>query len=308
MGEKGAGVASVAGVRWCAPLALACALAGCKSDLSQQLLERELRYQEDQIYHLQDELLLAHSRLERTAGENATLRRQLGVDGPAAAPAAPLRAPAPMSAPIAVPPAVRIPDAGPAPPAGGRGPPAVGPPMLEGVPPLPREGARLAPPNEPVLALPPASARAPAAEGIRTLSYQQPVALDPPPSRLAINPQQTLCIDADGDGRSEGLSLVFEPRDDAERLVSASGEVQVVAFDAAAGVDAASGEGRAIATWRIAAGEVAGRFRRTSRQRGVQLDLPWPAAPPAGDHVRIVVTLQPPAGPPLEAEATVASR
>lgn len=51
---------------------------GCRSDLSQQLLERELRMQEDQIYQLQDELQNASARLDRTAGENSSLKRQLG--------------------------------------------------------------------------------------------------------------------------------------------------------------------------------------------------------------------------------------
>jgi len=58
---------------------VAAGLTGCKSDLNQQLLERELRYQEDQIYQLQDELQEKCARLERVAGENAGLRRQLGV-------------------------------------------------------------------------------------------------------------------------------------------------------------------------------------------------------------------------------------
>ena len=40
-------------------------LAGCKTDLNQQLLERELRMQEDQIYHLQDQLLSKSARLEQ---------------------------------------------------------------------------------------------------------------------------------------------------------------------------------------------------------------------------------------------------
>ena len=40
-----------------AAMAVTVAAGGCKSDLNQQLLERELRMQEDQIYQLQDELL-----------------------------------------------------------------------------------------------------------------------------------------------------------------------------------------------------------------------------------------------------------
>jgi len=56
---------------------VAAGLTGCKSDLNQQLLERELRYQEDQIYQLQDELQEKCARLERVAGENAGLRRRI---------------------------------------------------------------------------------------------------------------------------------------------------------------------------------------------------------------------------------------
>ena len=53
-------------VRSLGPLAVAVALVtvGCKSDLNQQLLERELRYQEDQIYQLQDALAEKCARLE----------------------------------------------------------------------------------------------------------------------------------------------------------------------------------------------------------------------------------------------------
>ena len=318
MASGGARNARSREVWWCVPLVLACA-GGCKSDLNQQLLERELRYQEDQIYHLQDELQLARSRLQRTSGENASLRRQLGVDGAAAAPRpTPARTPGMLPAPVAVPPAVRIPDGGPAPAAPGRATPAppaaVGPPMLEGVPPLPREGAGMMPQpsipsfDDPPLALPPAAAGTTRQPDVRALSFEEPVADAGPPRRLVVNPEQTTCIDADADGRSECLSLVFESRDASERLVAAAGDVHVVVFDAAAGADTSSGEGRPIAEWQIPAADVAGRFRRTSRQRGVHLSLPWPAGPPAGDHVRVMVALTQPGGPPLQADATIATR
>ncbi|NDC64246.1 MAG: hypothetical protein EBZ59_09755, partial [Planctomycetia bacterium] len=63
---------------WCL-LTAAMIAVGCKSDMNQQLLERELRMQEDQIYRLQDELQDKCERLSRTAGENASLRKQLGI-------------------------------------------------------------------------------------------------------------------------------------------------------------------------------------------------------------------------------------
>ncbi len=63
------------------------ALAGCRADLNQQLLERELRMQEDQIYRLQDELASHNARLESALGENTSLRRQLGIVDAAPRPA-----------------------------------------------------------------------------------------------------------------------------------------------------------------------------------------------------------------------------
>ena len=104
-------------VRLVSALVAIASLTGCKSDLNQQLLERELRYQEDQIYNLQDELQLASTKLERAAGENASLKKQLGVGDDAAASRPGLGRPrrAGPPAPVNVPPAIEIPDGGGAP-------------------------------------------------------------------------------------------------------------------------------------------------------------------------------------------------
>ena len=59
-------------IRATAFLAVAMPLVGCKSDLNQQLLERELRMQEDQIYQLQDELQEKCVRLDRSADATAS--------------------------------------------------------------------------------------------------------------------------------------------------------------------------------------------------------------------------------------------
>jgi hypothetical protein len=287
-------------------------LTGCKSDLNQQLLERELRYQEDQIYNLQDELQVACSKLDRAARENASLKKQLGVGDDAGAPrSGPGRPrPAGLPAPVNVPPAIEIPDGGGPRPAAGRSGPAVGPlapPALEGVPPLPADGASAMPtPAEPALSLPGASAAVP--PPIQRLAFEAP-ADAAPVARLVVNAEQTSCLDADGDGRSEGLSLVFEPRDAEERLTSATGDVTITVFDAATGADPATGEGRPIAHWDIPAAEIPRHFRRTSRMRGLHFSLPWPGTPPAGSHARVVVRLTPATGDPqLAADATIATR
>ena len=309
---------------WIVPAAVC--LVGCKSDLNQQLLERELRYQEDQIYQLQDELQEKCARLERTAGENASLRRQLGVSDtdPAAAPRRAPGRPRPATA-APVPPANSIPDAGSAAPRApvNSGPPVeLAPPVLDNVPPLPANGGANAAPANPIqpvadggLDLPPPSPAAfdPAARPVdaagaaespagRQLSFAAGLTGTGRATRLVVNPAQTACIDANGDGVSEQLAVVVEPRTDEERMVAPAGDVAITVFDAA------QGEGPPIAEWLIPAAEAATSFRPTSRTRGMQFALPWPGQPPAGPHVRVAVRLAVPDGPPLEADATIPIR
>jgi hypothetical protein len=320
-----------------AAVAAALVAVGCKSDLNQQLLERELRYQEDQIYQLQDELAEQCARLEHVAGENTSLRRQLGVsDADAAAPSRGRRPRTPGVPPATtVPPAIEIPDAprlqrgGPAPQGGGAaprgGPPVdLAPPTLEGVPPLPAEPGRVPPSTEAGsgLSLPPAAAIIdPAARPIESAEDESPVqaaAADAPAPalvrlsydepadggeaiRLAINPSASSGVDADGDGRSEGLSLAIEPRNQGERLVGLSGDVTITAYDAA------ESDSPPLARWTVAAADAAARFRPTGRRRGLVIDLPWQGTLPAAGHVRVTVE-SPTAAGPLVAEALVPVR
>ena len=104
---------------WIAILGGGLVVAGCKSDVSQQLLERELRMQEDQIYLLQDEVQEKCARLDRVAAENRSLKKQLGIVDPdaslpsridvPAAVAAPARGPTRAAPPALVPPAISAP-------------------------------------------------------------------------------------------------------------------------------------------------------------------------------------------------------
>ena len=316
--------------------------AGCRSDMSQQLLERELRMQEDQIYQLQDELYDKCARLDRVAGENTSLRRQLGVtDGDAAprggrGPAPLLRGgPAGGDQPMIVPPPPIIPPPPlpgglrTAPPAAVPPAPAVGPPTLEGVPPLPAEprfpGAAM--PGEsgvapaaatadssppPPLALPAPTGVEPAARPIdpatapsagRRLSHEESLAEAGRISHIVINPSRTECFDADADGATEGLAIVVEPRDADERLVTAAGDMSLAVFDVTP-----SAAGGPVARWDIPAAEAAAHFRRTSRNRGLHFVLRWPGPPPQGRHVRVHVSLATFEGGAYQADATVAAR
>ena len=65
--------------RCCASvLMLAILLAGCRSDPNRELLERELRLQEDKIYQLQGHVNDMSASLEACRRENALLKRELG--------------------------------------------------------------------------------------------------------------------------------------------------------------------------------------------------------------------------------------
>lgn len=285
--------------RWAAVISAGCiTAAGCKSDLNQQLLERELRYQEDQIYQLQDELQQKCARLDSLAGENTSLRRQLGVgEGDQLTRSRPARGrpgAAAGAAPIAVPPAIEVPEAI-------RGPAAPGvlaPPALDNIPPLPVKPSS-APAAEPMSLPAPADAAKPAAPRpvAVPVAYDQPLA-DGRPVRLVVIAAATGCVDADGDGTSEGLNVTVEPRDADERLVPATGAVSITAFDS---IDPAT----PLAAWTIPAEQAATHFRRTTRLRGMHFPLRWTGTPPTGDHVRVVVRITGPEAAVLETDAMV---
>jgi hypothetical protein len=305
------GWATLAFVAWVAWTA-----SGCKSDLNQQLLERELRYQEDQIYYLQDELQEKRARLESVASENVSLRRQLGVnaaDDPA--PSRGGRPQAPRVAPATtIPPAIELPGSAPAPSAAPRSAPRGGPPVdftpptLEGVPSLPAEPVvpPRSTPRSSGLSLPPAAAAIdPRARPIESagekrspalvrVGFEESMAGDP--IRLVIKP-----LDDMASGR--GITIAIEPRDSTERLVSGlTGDVTVTAYDGALAPAAPP-----IARWTIPSAEALARFRPTGRHRGITLDLPWQGPSPTGDHVRVRVETATATGV-LDAESLVPVR
>lgn len=310
-------------------VAAAAVFSGCKSDFNNQLLERELRFQEDQIYQLQDELQAKCTRLDMVAAENQSLKKQLGIaDGPAAGsrgpgPTSAATAPGvtPVAPPALVPPTIEdlpppprsaVPsDAGPRFGAPGSDAPTfrggAAPPPVDGVPPLseeptfPRGGV-----NGTVGEMPSAERAGP----VKRLSHEQSVAAAPRLTHLILNPDRTECLDGDGDGVSDAMAIVFEPRDADERLVSTVGDVSIAVFEPLAGATVAdpSGEGNRIARWDIPAAEAAGHFRRTSQHRGLHFVRPWQGPPPTADHVRVFVRMTTFEGEVFETDATVPVR
>lgn len=273
---------------------VAIVLAGCRSDLSQQLLERELRYQEDQIYQLQDELHQKCASLDSLSSENLLLRRQLGVK-PGDSLGRPRGGPTRPASPPGIPPAIQIPEAIQAPsPAAA----PLAPPTLDNIPPLPVKPSSAPEPSP--LSLPePTAAVAPQSVAV-PVAYDEPLA-DGRPVRLVVNTSATTRFDDDGDGRCDGIALTVEPRNAAEKLVPAPGEVSIIAFDTADPTTP-------LATWSMPAEQATTHFRPTTRLRGLHFPLRWTGLPPTGDHVRIVVRITGPEAAVLETDATIAVR
>lgn len=283
---------------------------GCKSDLNQQLLERELRYQEDKIYYLQDELAEKMARLDHVAHENSRLRNQLGVgasDNPA--PSRGGRLLAPKVAPATtVPPAIEVPDVSPLPAPRGGPPVDLTPPTLEGVPELPDEP--FVPPRTRGISFPPAGASIdPAARPMTPLEAEPNPMPDPALVRVgyenttSTEPVRLVIKSLDDATGGGGISFAVEPRDASERLTPGlANDMIVTAYDGALPPGAAP-----IARWTIPGSEVQARFRPTGRHRGIAVALPWQGTAPSGDHVRLHVQTASAAGA-LETESLVATR
>jgi len=265
-------------------------LAGCRMDPNQMLIERELRFQEDEIYRLRGSVRDYQLALESCRQENAALRQQSGVSN--ADPGAPstVSSPATVLGPELVPtpqpsglapPRVTLPSESPpagdarlhgaswngAPGAnaavgaalGGAGGPA-GRSAAAGrsrVDPLPRAGA-------PVAII--ANADSSRVAGIALLA------------------EATGGYDADGQPGDEGVTVVVQPYDQQRRLLEAPAEVAVVVLD-----PAEVGQAARVARWDLPAELTGSVFCTIGNTRGMKLDLPWPGDPPKHSLLHVFV-------------------
>ena len=254
---------------------------GCRhADVNRELVERELRLQEDELYRLHDEVATREKLLESTRRENATLKRELEQSRsstpfprdimpgmpPAPADSSPDRIPRPDSGvpPIeGVPPVIEIPG-GP-----GGAPPADGPAGRSSW--NSTRGVRRASFESLVDA---ASAR----DSARPVDDHSAAQV----AKIVLNRRLTGGYNADHRLGDEGVIVVIEPRDQRDRIVKRAGEVSVVLID-----PALSGDESRVARWDFKANDIARLIAKTPRAEGIQLNLRWPARPP--EHERLVV-------------------
>ncbi|MEX2561240.1 MAG: hypothetical protein WD403_15060 [Pirellulales bacterium] len=256
---------------WTWALLLLAAQPGCRAAGNVELLERELRWQEDRIYELEKVVDEYTQQLESCQRENKSL---LSDDEDAALPrreaagsrdAAPRRREPAFDEDALAPPEVILPGDDQADPFQ---PPEIMPPGTgpEGRH-SPADGAR---PSQSRLDHDPGADQTPLDSAIV--------------AGITLNPRLTGGHNVDGRAGDEGVMVVIEPRDADGDLVEVAGDVSVVVLD-----PARQGQAARVARWDFTAHEAAGHLRETPMGNGLHFELRWPHGPPAGAALTLYV-------------------
>ncbi len=239
---------------------------GCGKAAQQQLVERELRQQEDRIYQLQDYIHQYQAMLESCRRENLSLKRELGIEDETVEPPSELpfrrsRRPGVELAPPAVEPGEPLdPDA-----------------MPELGPQIEDEPGELVTPDE-------------------TLGERS----SGPAEKLVINKLLTGGWSSDPHPGDEGILVVVEPRAADGTLVQAPGELSIMLSD-----PQQPGPAGRVARWDFNSAETAQAFQKTLLGRGLHFELPWPNQPPETGRLRLDVRVVTPEGKKLFTEADI---
>ncbi len=306
-------------------LALATLLvAGCSSGrkTNQELVERELRMQEDQIWWLRDQLDNAQCQLDSMQRENDSLRKETATGDTGAMPdrgTGPLTPPAvemspgsprsPAAPPSRRPTQLRRPaDQGP--------PPEMSSPLIEPGIEMPSDDSP--PPDSsdaPEMTLPSAASHDRGqSQRARNVSHNEPADDGPvaetataaPPAdphraaKIVLNKRLTGGRNSDNRAGDEALSVVFEPRNSADQLIRAPGEVSIVVLD-----PAESGAAARVARWDFNTNDALSHFHTNGAAHGYRFELPWSGKPPTHDQLELFVRLKTPDGQRLIAAQTI---
>ena len=127
----------------------------------------------------------------------------------------------------------------------------------------------------------------------------EPEVADTKVTHIHLNPLHTCGADFDHSPGDDGLSVLIEPRNAANRFVPLAAPVSVVVLD-----PNKNGEEARIARWDFTAADVAERITK-GEARGIQLKLPWPGKPPAGAGLEVFVRYETPQGQKLQADKEI---
>ncbi|HVX11700.1 MAG TPA: hypothetical protein VHC22_11010 [Pirellulales bacterium] len=244
-------------LRW-TPAVLAVLVCGCRSNVSHELLERELLAQENQIFQLQDLVDEYETKLDSCRRENESLLAELGRSRTGKS-NTPRRS---TGAEELAPPVVEPGAEGPALPF--NGPPVIAPPDAQ-VP----EGEHMAKGG--------AAGRKSRLTGrnkARSVSNSSGP-IDLVVTQITLNRKLTGGHNVDGRPGDEGVMVVVEPLNAAGDLIEVPGEVSIVVLDPTLEGDAAR-----VARWDFNSLEAADHIKRTPMGDGLHFDLRWPHSPP----------------------------
>jgi len=121
---------------------------------------------------------------------------------------------------------------------------------------------------------------------IRPTSGYEPVAKDDSKyvGQLVLNQMLTGGYTADGRSDDDGVLVVLEPRDAKGRRLEAPGDVAVVLLD-----PSKTGKQAKLARWDFPAAETAKLFRGSGISRGMYIECPWPDRPPENNRLHLFV-------------------
>lgn len=247
------------------------AIAGCRSDPAREILERELRRKEDEIYRLkwaledlQDTSSCSDDWRPRSSEPEAAPSRRSGSAPPSGA----------------TPPAIELPSR-----------PTEGVPDSLVPPGAPDVPEHLRGPSGPALEK---DAEAPAArtdnDGVSAVVPLLGAPIRPSgdsrrATTIALNRTMTGGINGGGADGDQGLMAVVEPRDAAGRAVDAPAEISVVVLDPA--ITDAEGKAVCVARWEYTAAETAELFRRSGSSLAIHLMMAWPDERPKHNKLHL---------------------
>jgi hypothetical protein len=276
-------------------------LAGCRTqpyvNAHIESVNAEYRQLEDYVYALEAENALLHQEMEGLRTVTPTTRP--GTSEPARGGqfrrpgAAPSRL-AP-SDPQMEPPVIELPGESPSmPPPGSRSrlqrpetEPADTPPSIE----FPRRSNA---PVEETLPLPPVPQGPGAPEQIRAQPADRTI------THLFLNPLQTGGIDLDSQPGDDGLRVVIEPRNASGELVREAGAISIVVLD-----PDRQGEAARVARWDFDSSAGRQLLAASTPGRGLKVEVPWPAAPPATNRLKLFVRFETEDGRKLQADREI---
>lgn len=296
--------------RFAGALLLGIAASGCRTNISRDLLEQELRMQEDKIYELEGLVEEYQQQLDSCRRENQSLLKEHTT------PRGKSRRQR-LDDEELQPPTVEMPD--------GESPPYNGPPVIS--PPDPkvpdgelRDEFEAAPPSNARL---PSSITVPGDAPTELPQFETPAGDDAPAgdrtgddrtagdetpgdetvTQISLNRKLTGGHNVDDQPGDEGLLVVIEPLDAEGQLIEVPGEVSVVVLD-----PAQEGEAARVARWDFTAEEAAEHIKRTPLGDGLHFDLRWPHGPPANRTLNLYVRFKTLEGKKLQLEKQIEVR